>query len=94
MWNPFKKEVPVLNPQAPSKNWRKGMWVWVVPEKRIAILTSIDPVCEIHYVAQETGETTLITQTSINSLRQATWLEIPPSRRGDQERARELGYGS
>lgn len=91
MFNKFFS--PKIQPvSVPPKGWRKGMWV--VYEGKPAILTELDPG-EIHLVNPENGLTTMVVPCTLSSLRQATFLEIPASRRNFTiERAKELGYGA
>jgi len=84
----LKSVPPVYN-----RNWRQGMWV--MHENKIAIIFKIGEPCTIHYVDPHNGETIGEVQTSLGSLRQARYNEIPACRMGlSVEKALELGYGA
>lgn len=79
-------------PELPTRQWKTGMWV--VYQTKPAILVAIGIPCTIHLV-DEVGLTTSELQVGIEQLRQATYSEIPQSRRGiTLEQAKELGYGA
>jgi len=94
MFNRFKSLfTPKVKPEIAPKQWKAGMWV--VYQTKVFILHKIDLLCEIHSVDNVTGETTGILGVPLESLRQATYDEIPVVRRGiTREQAKELGYGS
>lgn len=80
-------------PVVVSKQWRPGMWV--VHNTTVGILHKLGEPCEIHLVDETTGETKEIVFFKMDSLRQATYLEIPKVRRNiSAEKAKELGYAS
>ncbi len=83
---------PKEKPPVMTKVWKAGMWV--VFDTKIAILVDVNTICTIHMV-NDKGETTEAKQISIESLRQATYSEIPLVRRGlTLEQAKELGYAA
>lgn len=89
----ISKVIPRQKPAVVAKQWRTGMWV--IFNTKVAILVKIDAPCTIHMVDPITGLTIEEVHTSLDSLRQATYEEIPLVRRGfSKETARGLGYGS
>jgi len=82
----------IIKPSTTLKGWKLGMWV--VTNTQIGILYSLTPLT-VHLVDKVTGETIQEIYPLLDSLRQATYDEIPACRRQiTKEKAMELGYGS
>lgn len=83
------KTTVVINPTVSKSIWRNNMWV-MTPEGVGIIFELREPV-RVHLV-DENGLTRADKEFPSNELRQARYLEIPYMRRGDQEKAKRLGY--
>lgn len=71
---------------------RKGMWV-INTDGKVGILVDFLDfgTAEVHYT-NDSGETILVAQVSVDKLKQAEFLNIPAPRRPSLEVARAKGY--
>ncbi len=75
-----------------KSKFRKGMWV-VNEQGKVGVLVDFLDFgnAEVHYT-NESGETILVIQLPVSTLKQAAFTDIPAPRRPSLEVARAKGY--
>lgn len=85
-----KTKTVVIDTNVQKTAWRNNMWV-MTPDG-VGIIFKLAEPCTVHLVNTTTGDTIKEIFCKSDTIRQAKYLEIPACRRGDEDKARKLGY--